>query len=225
MKRQLLLLACVSAAVSNRAFAASLSVNGWTLGEQVTIAAGADTGTVNTAQLDLTLNGVSGFGYCVDLAQSIGPGTTSGWQALSPDSIVRAAWLVDTFQPQLGSMIHPAGGEYSFGVSRQTAIAALQVAVWEVMSDSPGSYDVYSGSFALASGGASDGVANLARQFLGELSMADLSGFQTGDLWAQNGRYQDQLFVGTTNPIPEAGTITLYLIGAALGAHALRRRA
>jgi hypothetical protein len=227
MKRQLQILVCALGLVSTNAFAASLSVNGWTLGEQVTIGAGADTGTVNTAQLNLTLNGVNGYGYCVDLAQTIGPGTTSGWSPISPatnDSITRAAWLVDTFQPQLGTMVHPAGDDWSYGVTKQTAIAALQVAVWEVMSDAPGSYDLSSGNFALAPGGASDGVMNLARGFLGDLSTADLSGFQTNDLWLANKSYQDQLFIVPQNPIPEAGTISLYLVGAAFGAFALRRK-
>ena len=227
MKRPILALIALVAAASTNAFAASLSVNGWTLGENVTIAAGADTGTVNTAQLNLSYGGVSGFSYCVDLAQTIGPGTTTGWTALSPSSnadIIRAAWLVDTFQPQFTSMLHPAGGEYSFAVTRQTEIAALQVAIWEVMSDAPGNYDLFSGNFALAPGGVSDGVANLSRTFLADLSAADLSSFQTSDVWLQNGRYQDQLFVGTTNPIPEARTIALYLVSAAFGTLALRRQ-
>jgi hypothetical protein len=227
MKRSILVLIAIAAAASTDAYAASLTVTGWTLGENVTIAAGADTGTVNTAQLNLSFGGVTGTSYCVDLAQTIGAGTTNGWTALSPASsgaIVRAAWLVDTFQPQFGSMLHPAGLAYSFGVTKQTEIAALQVAVWEVLSDSPGNYDIFSGSFALAPGGASDGVANLARQFLGALSVADLSTFQTSDVWLANGQYQDQLFVGPSNPIPEARTLALYLVGAAFAAYALRRQ-
>jgi hypothetical protein len=228
MKRPILALIALAAAASTNAFAASLTVNGWTLGENVTIAAGADTGTVNTAQLNLSYGGVSGYSYCVDLAQTIGPGTTAGWSALSPSSnadIIRAAWLVDTFQPEFPSLLHPAGGAYSFAVTKQTEIAALQVAIWEVMSDSPGNYDIFSGSFALASGGVSAGVANLAREFLSDLSSANLSTFQTNDIWLQNGSFQDQLFVGTTNPIPEAGTIALYLVSAAFAAIALRRQA
>jgi hypothetical protein len=228
MKRPLSTLVGVIALLgSGTASAASLTVNGWTLGENVTIAAGADTGTVNTAQLNLTLNGVNGYSYCVDLAQSIGQGTTGGWTALSPasnDAVIRAAWLVDTFQPEFSSLTHPAGNGYAYAVTRGTEIAALQVAVWEVLSDTPGNYDLFSGSFALASGGASMGVTTLARDFLMQLGSADLSSFTTNDIWAANGSYQDQLFVGPSNPIPEAHTLILYLCGAAVGVFAVGKR-
>jgi len=220
-------LLCLLAAAAGDASAASLTVNGWTLGENVTVVSGGVTETVATAQLDLTVAGASGFSYCVDLAQSIGPGTSSGWDLLSPglsDSVTRAAWLVDTFQPALGSMVHPAGEDFSFGVTRATAIAALQVAVWEVMSDSPGNYDLGSGAFAIGAGGASDGVMNLTRDMLGQLSGADLSGYTTSAVWAVNASKQDQLFFGRVNPIPEPGTVGLYALGAAIAAFGIRRK-
>jgi hypothetical protein len=225
MKRQILTLFCV-VGLSANAFAASVTVNGWTLGEDVNIAAGGHTGWVDTAELNLTAAGMTGYSYCVDLAQTIGPGTTTGWTITSSlsDSVTRAAWLVDTFRPEFTTMVHPAGGDWSFGVNRQTEIAALQVAVWEVMSDTPGNYDLFSGSFALAAGGASDGVANLARSMLGSLNGADLSGFKPDALFLGSRVSQDQLFFGPSNPIPEAGTLTLYLVGAAVGAFGLRRR-
>jgi hypothetical protein len=218
---------CLLALAAGQASAASLSVSGYTLGESVSVISGAHTGTVNTAQLDIGIPGDTGFGYCVDLAQSIGVGTTSGWDLRNPalsDSVIRAAWLVDTFQPQLDSLVHPAGDAFSFAVTRQTAIAALQVSIWEVMSETPGNYDLYSGAFSLAKGGASAGVMNLSRQFLGALSGADLSSFQTGAIWAVSPTQQDQLFFGHTNPIPEPGTALLYAFGAAIVAFSLRRQ-
>jgi len=230
MKRHcLVLLGVVGMSLcSSAAHALSLSVSGYTLGEDVTIASGAHTGTVDTAELSLSAGGFAGYGYCVDLAQTIGVGTTTGWTLSSSlsDSVTRAAWLVDTFRPEFPSLTHSAGGGYGFAVTRATEIAALQVAVWEVMSDAPGHYDLYSGSFALAAGGASDGVMNLARDFLADLSAADLSTFDPSALWATNPKYQDQLFVftPTTNPIPEPATATLYLFGAGLAALSLRKR-
>jgi hypothetical protein len=216
---------CLLALAASDASAANLTVNGWTLGETVDVVAGGHTGSVATAQLDLTVGGASGFSYCVDLAQSIGPGTSSGWDLRAPalsDSVIRAAWLVDTFQPGLDSMVHPASDDYAFGVTHATAIAALQVAVWEVMAESPGNYDLYSGAFALADGGASDGVMNLSRDFLGQLGGADLSSYETSALWAVHKGKQDQLFFARVDPIPEPGTVGLYALAAAIAAFALR---
>lgn len=216
---------CLLAFAASGASAANLTVNGWTLGETVDVVAGGHTGSVATAELDLTVGGASGFGYCVDLAQSIGPGTSSGWDLRSPalsDSVIRAAWLVDNFEPALDSMVHPVSDEFSFGVTRATAIAALQVSVWEVMAESPGDYDLYGGSFALAEGGASDGVMNLSRDFLGQLGGADLAAYQTSALWAVHASKQDQLFFARVDPIPEPGTVGLYALAAAIAAFALR---
>jgi len=215
-------LLCLLALAAGDASAASLAVNGWTLGESVNVIYGVHTGDVTTAELKLGTGGTSGFGYCVDLAQNIGPGTTSGWdlrsQSAFSDSIVRAAWLVDTFQPNLGSFVQP-------GVTRATAIAALQVSIWEVMSEPTGEYDLFDGSFALAQdGGASDGVLSLSRSFLSQLNGADLSGYTTNAIWAVSRTQQDQLFFGRVNPIPEPSTVLLYAFGAALVAFSLRRQ-
>ncbi len=218
---------CLLALAAGDASAANLAVSGWTLGESVNVVSAAHTGNVATAQLNLAIPGASGFGYCVDLAQSIGPGTTSGWDLRDPalsDSVIRAAWLVDTFQPQQSALVHPAGADFGFGVTRETAIAALQVSIWEVMSETPGNYDLYGGAFSLAKGGASDGVMNLSRQFLGQLGGADLSSYETSAIWAVSGTQQDQLFFGHTNPIPEPSTVLLYAFGAALVAFSLRRQ-
>jgi len=217
---------CLIAAAGD-ASAASLAVTGWTLGESVSVISAAHTGGVATAQLNIATTNDSGFGYCVDLAQTIGVGTTTGWDMRSPatsDAITRAAWLVDTFQPQVSTLLHPAGDSFAFGVTKETVIAALQVSVWEVVSETPGNYDLYSGEFSLAKGGASDGVMNLSREFLGQLGAADLANYQTSAIWAVSPTRQDQLFFGHTSPIPEPSTVLLYAFGGALVALSLRRQ-
>ena len=215
-------LLCLLAFAAGDASAASLTVNGWTLGESVNVVSAGETGWVNTAQLNLTTGGTSGFSYCVDLAQSIGPGTSTGWELMSPtlsDSVIRAAWLVDTFQPEIATNTLPPT------VTKQTAIAALQVAVWEVMADAPGNYDLFSGAFSIAAGGASAGVLSLSGDYLNQLGAADLSNYSTSAIWAVNRNKQDQIFFGQVNPIPEPGTVALYAFGAAIAAFAVRRKA
>jgi hypothetical protein len=197
--------------------AASLTVSGWTLGEYVNVTSPTRSGTVATAELNVSGNGVTGFSYCVDLAQSITTGTTTGWEFASPEmsaQVIRAAWLVDTFRPQFPSLIGPS-------VTKQTEIAALQVAVWEVMGETPGNYNLGSGSFSVS---ASASVLSLSNTMLGALGNADLSNFDTSAIWAMNRNYQDQLIFPKVNPIPEPATIGLYAFGALIAAFGLKRK-
>ncbi len=194
---------------------ATMVVNSWTLGEQVNVRSATRNGWVNTAELDVVYDGQGGYSYCVDLGQSIGAGTSTGWETLaaqSSDRIVRAAWLVESFRPTFDSLLAPGTDARAMGAtSKTTLIAALQVAVWEVMGDAPGAYDLYSGGFRLA--GASTGVMNLARSFLGELSMQEELGFGTTATWAYSRTFQDQIIV---NPIPEPSSLVLFAAGAGL---------
>lgn len=194
--------------------AASLTVNGWTLGEQVNVQSATRTGWVNTAELDVTTAGFRGFSYCVDLAQNIGIGGSSGWTLADPElaaGVLRAAWLVEYAKPQFETL----------GIAKATAIAALQVSIWEVLGDAPGAYDLYSGAFALRSSGASAGVMDLARGFLGALGSADLEAFQTSAIWATHGSRQDQIVFA---PIPEPSSLVLFAAGIGLVAYAGTRK-
>ncbi len=199
---------------ANPATAASLSVNGWTLGDRVNVQSAARSGWVNTAELDVTTGGLRGFSYCVDLAQNIGVGGSSGWTLADPalsDAVMRAAWLVEYVKPQFVSL----------DASRASIIAALQVSIWEVLADDPDEYDLYAGAFALRSGGATSGVMNLARGFLGAVNGADLEAFQTSAIWARHGKRQDQLVF---NPIPEPSSLLLFAAGIGLVAYAGARK-
>ncbi len=217
---------CLLAFGAGRASAASLTVLGYTKGETVDVISAAYTGEVMPVEFKVATGGATGFSYCVDLAQEIGLGTSTGWDLRTSlsDSVVRAAWLVDTFRPSFDSLIHPVSDDYSFAVSKATVIAALQVSVWEVMAESPGDYNLYGGAFAIAEDGASAGVMNLSRDMLGQLAGADLSKFDPDAIWAVSRTRQDQLFVGNVNPIPEPSTVALYAFGAVLVGFALRRK-
>ena len=205
------LVALLAWAGAASASASTLNVTGYTLGEQVRIASGGATGLINTAEFKVELDGQKGYSYCVDLAQTIGLGATTGWDVSSPEAsaaIVRAAWLVDRFHGDVAS--NGAAG-----------IAGLQLAIWETLADGPNA-NLFAGAFALQAGGASAGALQLASSYLGQLANADLSSFTTGAVWAVNTRRQDQLFF--TAPIPEPSSIVLFGFGAAIVAEALRRK-
>jgi len=197
------------------ASAATMTVKSWTLGERVNVRSATRNGWVNTAELDVNYDGRDGYSYCVDLGQNISGGTSTGWDTLAADSsdrVVRAAWLVETFRPGFDAMLAPGSDARAMGgASKRTLIAALQVAVWEVMGDAPGSYDLYAGGFRLAGGSA--GVMNLARNFLGDLEQHSALGLSTRATWAYSRRLQDQIVV---NPIPEPSSLVLFTAGAGL---------
>lgn len=193
-----------------RTEASTLAVTDYTLGELVQIQSGAARGSVYTAEFAVRLDGQSGFSYCVDLAQTIGTGSSSGWDPLSPESnarVIRAAWLVDRF--------HSASPP-------RAALTALQLAVWETMADTGNGYDLFGGTFALEENGASDAALMLARDYLGALADADLTGFATNAIWAVHKYKQDQLVF--TNPVPEPSSVGLLLLGGVVVAQAVRRK-
>ena len=219
-KSALYVLFSVFALAASGASGATLTVTGYTLGDYVNVVSPGHTGTVATAELNLGFGGTTGYSYCVDLAQSITVGTTTGWDALSAESssqLIRAAYLVDTFHPQLDSLMS------TFGVTKQTTIAALQVAVWEVMGEAPGDYDLGSGSFSITKASAS--LLSLSNLMLGSLANANLTSFDSDAIWLQSRTYQDQMFYPRVNPIPEPGTMLLYGFGALIAAFGLRRKA
>ena len=208
-----------------QAGAASLTVNGYTLGEQVNVVGSGRSGWVNTAELDVTLGGANGYSYCVDLGQNIGVGSSNNWslrEAEASTGVIRAAWLVEHFRPAFDVLIAPTSDAFAWGSTKATAIAALQVAVWEVLAEAPGAYNLYDGGFRVTSGGASAGVMNLARNFLGELEAQSIAGFTTDSTWAYHALRQDQIVV--VNPIPEPSSILLFVGGAGLVAYAAKRK-
>jgi len=200
------------------ASAASLTVNGALFGDQVYVQSAGRTGWVRPAELNVTIAGNRMFAYCVDLAQNIGIGGSSGWTIVDADTragVLKAAWLVEYARPQFELL----AGDYT-GATRATLISALQVSIWEVMAELPGNYNLYAGAFSLRSD-TSANVMNLARGFLGALGGADLAAFETSALWARHGTRQDQV---AFNPIPEPSSIALFAAGAALVAYAGRKK-
>lgn len=200
----------------------TLTVTGYTVtsGVNVTIG-GQNLGTKYGAQFNVHLDlGNNNFedviAYCIDLYQTIGTGTFTGY-ALNPvsesGSTQAAAWLLGHYAPGLGNPYSPN--------SLTTTITALQVAIWEVTYDysSSGSYSLGGGNFKASN--LSTAVANLANSYLTALGGANptLTGLDFAGV-VRSSKNQD-LIVGNT---PEPGSMILFGSAAGLMGWLRRRR-
>jgi hypothetical protein len=115
------------------ASAGSITVHGWETGETITLAKG---GRVVTAMLDVTVNGISGNSFCVDLDHTIGQSTYNIRALLTPAeataspppgeaprNFVWAGQVVNQYGKALDS--------WGPGITRQLAITGTQAAIWE----------------------------------------------------------------------------------------------
>jgi hypothetical protein len=146
---------------------------------------------------DLLVDDVPFESFCVDLDH---PVSKSPWTAtVEPVSTInggeQAAWLWKNHAP---------------GLDSEGAAAALQLALWEVVSDWGGGLDLTDGNFRVLG---SRGVVSEASLYLS--SIPDLIGYVTGVSVLHSEDSQDFL-------VPEPAAILMFLLTA--GALSLRRR-
>lgn len=208
----------VATALGSTAQAAStFIVDGYTLGERISIRYGGESQRVWTAEFSGTVideeygKTLTGSSYCVDLDQYLGVETVTPVTLLSPSSspeLLAASTLLDDWYGLSG------------GYSRTVAITGLQIAIWETYYDY-GSANLAGGNFQVTS--ASSQAISFATMILGSLpstlSAGDLDSLVLGVMSATR---QDQLFISTA-PIPEPSSVLLFLIGGAITARAARR--
>lgn len=172
--------------------------------------------TVQTGEFDTLLDdSLEAIAYCGDLLQYTKFGEEV-YDVTSMEDFNRAqqeaAWMLHAYAPGLGN-------DLLSGYDWNTSVAALQVAIWEVIYDE--SHSLYSGSFKLKYGQYS--IASLATYYLNSIPQTILTSDINFSAFYAHNKYQD--LINATPPsaaTPEPATGLLF--ATSLGAVAYLRR-
>jgi hypothetical protein len=156
-----------------------------------------------TAAPDPTPPGVAGpsfIAYCVELLESLGS-NVPGYNALSGLSSYFSSATVRNDIARLFDV------GYADSLTSAAKSAGFQMALWEVIYESSGSYSLTSGKFIADGSNAADAAG---AGYLSALAAAGV-GSQQFTIWQKAGA-QDYIQVGGTQRVPEPATFALVLV-------------
>jgi hypothetical protein len=188
-----------------------------TLKQNINVSSPGHNGGVQAGLFHLTGdNGVGDFvAFCVDLAQYLHDPT---------EYTVQSSWFSSEVVTNVDKLFNTVLGGSTIASVIDTSLeaAGFQVALWEILYDTPASgagdmYDLASGSFSVSGNAA----AKLqAESYLDGIPGAAMGGYDY--TWFYSGTKQDVLTATPTPiPVPAAG---LLMLGGLGGLAALRRR-
>jgi hypothetical protein len=214
MLRKLIFIATVCAFITAPTFADIFTVPSTSqvrytgvTGGTITIGGTWHSGGVYAGSYNLVVDGVSMQSFCIDLEDNSTTSTTT----------YNVTALKDAADPSfgpMGSTKATALAELLYenwvpGMSN-SALLSLQVAVWEVTADGPGSLDLTSGSFTASNAGASTMLGTIDGGYAPTALFVGLS----------HGNYQDYVV-----KVPVPGAILLGMLGLSVAGIKLRKHA
>jgi len=164
-----------------------------------------DRGAVDAGEFTGSLDGRSFLSFCVDLFQTLRFGKTYTDYSIRSAS----AYFGSTKADDIGRL---ATG-YLALVDDATTSAAFQLALWEIVNETHGRYDLRKGSFKASGRSARDSIS-LADSWLANLPATSSYSFEV--LASRN--HQDVVIFSATSvpsasPVPIPGTPALFLAG------------
>jgi len=160
--------------------------------------------TVNAGQLCVTYLGEDYDAFCVDIDQHAGSGEVEEWTVYD--------------LPQNGDLIAFLFETYADGVTTGVEAAALQVAIWEVLSETDDSFfDLTSGNFRIRK---NDAAVTLATAYLSTVPDSYTPTVEPVVLHSETRR--DVIISG--GQVPEPASLSVVSLGAVLMLVRRRRR-
>lgn len=188
------------------------------LGTTVTWTGGTTGTTAGGFALSATELGGDFVAWCLDIGHTLDlPGDYSITTTPFAHSTIPGTTLA-----ALQKLVNTAYTSVLAGLGNSAISAGFQLALWEILDETSGSYDVKTGSTTV-SNGASSAVVLAANGFL-----ANLEGPQTGNykltyLQSEEGRVGQSLVTISPVPVPAAGLLLFGALGG-LGMVARRRK-
>jgi hypothetical protein len=204
---------------------ASVVITGFKSGSQqaAIINAGVNLGTYPAGEFAGSLNGNAFSTFCTDIYQSFGWNNLSNPYTYELKSVgeTQALWGASPYTPgSYGQVSRLYASAYGSIGSSSTNSAAFQFALWELLYEKGGTYDVGGGSFML--GG--DSAGTVAARAQANIWLASLAGAWEGysiqSLYSgpdqRPGKQQDFL-IATPVPEPQAYALALVSLGVVAG--------
>ncbi|MDB5817887.1 MAG: hypothetical protein JWQ11_1527 [Rhizobacter sp.] len=166
--------------------------------------------SVDAGAVTANYNGMSFATYCIDVYQTASIGTI--YTDYTPKAA--SAQFTGTQANDLGRLFT----SYGSVVDTKIESAAMQLAVWEIVDETRGSYNVSNGSFSASLDRGSDAaVVSLANSWLSNLGSNNVYSVSA----LSSASHQDFLVLA---PVPEPSTYALMLAGLMGVAFVARRR-